>query len=90
MRRSNLLLISLALLAVLATAAAISLGVPLAACPSCSGAGKLTVMESHPEAMGSGSSLGKLIDVECSTCAGRARVTLYHRWRGEQPDPSGK
>jgi hypothetical protein len=84
-RRSTLLRISLALLAVLAIAGVISLVVPLAACPSCSGAGKITVMGSHPEAMGSGASSGKLVDIGCPSCDGKARVTLYHRWTWEQP-----
>jgi hypothetical protein len=91
MRYSKRLWVSLALLAVLASAGTVSLWVPLLACPSCSGAGKMTAMVSHPEAMGLGtSSSGRLMDVDCATCAGKARVTLYHRWRCEEPAPSSK
>ena len=81
MRRSRLTWISLSLVSILVLAAGASLFVPLVDCPSCSGAGRITVMASHPDAMGSGtSSSGKLIEVECSTCDGKARMTLCHRW----------
>lgn len=77
MRRSRVIWISLALLSVLS---GITLFVPLAACPTCSGAGTLTVMGSHPDAMGSATSpSGKLIEIGCSTCDGKARMSLSQR-----------
>lgn len=90
MRHFTHLRIGVVLLAVFAIAGVISLCVPLAACPSCSGNGKITIMDSHPEAMGSVASSGKLMDVGCTGCAGKARVTLYHRWTWEQPVLSSK
>ncbi len=64
---------------------------PLLACPQCLGAGKLTVMESHPEAMGSKrSSTGALTDVGCPECDGKTRVTLYHRVIWEPPTLSSR
>ncbi len=82
MRGSRRWWIGLTLLAVLIIAGAISVSVPLVACPSCSGAGKITVMGSHPEAMGSNASAtGRLMEVGCPACEGKARMTLCQRWK---------
>ena len=75
------------LLAVAVIAFVASLFVPVIACPSCSGSGSITVMESHPEAMGS---TGSLTRIGCPSCVGKARVSLYHRSIGGQPDLSMK
>lgn len=63
-------------LAIVVIAVVASFFVPFIACPSCSGSGSITVMESHPEAMGS---TGRLTKVECPMCEGKARVSLVHR-----------
>jgi len=82
MRRSGWWWITSALLAVLLVA----LLVPLAACSSCSGAGVLMVMGSHPDAMGSGAATtGSLMDVACPGCGGKGRVSLYQKLTGELP-----
>jgi len=82
MRRLGWRWITSALFAVLL----IALLVPLVACSSCSGAGVLLVMGSHPEAMGSeASTTGRLIDVTCPSCGGTARVSLYQKLTGEPP-----
>jgi len=86
MRRKKVWWISLALLMVLTIAGAVSSRVPLLACPSCSGAGTITVMASHPEAMGSAMSpSGRLMEIGCPACDGTARVTLCRRFMGEPP-----
>lgn len=90
MRRSRRLWIALTLLTVLVIAGTISLCAPLIACSSCSGAGKITVLGSHPEAMGSQSTTGTLIDVACPTCDGKARVTLYHKMMWVPPALSSR
>jgi len=79
MRRSNAKWLGVSLLTVLLISCAILLWAPLVACPGCSGTGKITVMASHPEAMGSGKSAGSLVEVGCPTCNGKARVTLSLR-----------
>ena len=87
MRRSQ----GLILVGGLVVASAILLMVPLLSCPSCSGAGKITVMGSHPEAMGSPmSSTGKLVDVPCPSCGGAARLSLYHRWSSDPQSLSSR
>jgi len=69
----------------------IALLVPFVACSSCSGAGVITVMGSHPEAMGSGASTtGRLIEVECPTCDGKARVSVYQKLTWKPPAISRK
>ena len=68
------------LVVVVVIAGTFSLFIPLSACSSCSGAGKVTAMQSHPEAMGSAvSGSGSLVDVQCPACDGKSRVTLYHK-----------
>lgn len=81
MARFNRLQKTLFVLAsVLVLASAITFLVPVVSCPYCLGTGKVTVMESHPEAMGSTrSSTGGLIDVGCPSCDGKPRMTLYQR-----------
>jgi hypothetical protein len=86
MRRLSRPWIISTVLGCLVLAGTISLFVPFVACSSCSGAGTISVMVSHPEAMGSEmSSTGKLIEVGCSTCDGKARVTLCRKLIGEPP-----
>ena len=80
MDRPHRLWIGLGLLALLAIAGAASLVLPLAPCPPCSGTGRITVMGSHPEAMGSGRSSGRLVEVGCPACEGEARISFYRRW----------
>jgi hypothetical protein len=76
--------LALALVAVVAIAGAVLSGAPLFECPGCSGAGKITVMGSHPEAMASAMSpTGKLIEVGCPRCKGTTRDSLLRRWTGE-------
>lgn len=56
------------------------LSVPIVDCSSCSGAGTIKVMGSHPEAMGSEKSpTGVLQDVACPACDGNARVSLFRK-----------
>jgi hypothetical protein len=80
MDRPRRLWIGLGLLALLTIAGVGSLILPPAPCSPCSGTGKITVMESHPEAMGSGGSSGRLVEIGCPTCEGEARISLYRRW----------
>jgi len=77
-RRPPTLRIGLALLTLLVLAGIACL--PLAPCSSCSGTGKIAVMGSHPEAMGSGTSSGKLVEIGCPACDGQARISLCRRW----------
>ena len=73
MRRSNWPVV----VGILLIVGTILLTVPFAPCPSCSGDGKITVMGSHPEAMGSPMTpTGKLVEVGCPSCDGRARLSL--------------
>ena len=84
MRRLSRPWIISAVLGCLVIAVMVSLFVPLVACSSCSGAGKFSAMGSHPEAMGSGvSPAGKLIEIPCSVCDGKARLTLCQRLLGD-------
>lgn len=75
MRRSKLWWVGLSLLV------ALFLGVvPFLDCSSCSGTGRIQVMGSHPEAMGATESpTGRLADVPCPACDGRARLALYRK-----------
>ncbi|HVR87553.1 MAG TPA: hypothetical protein VMU54_24720 [Planctomycetota bacterium] len=91
MRHSRRLGIAFGLLAVLAIAGTITFLVPLLTCPSCSGAGRMTAMVSHPDAMGSErSSSRNLMDVRCATCDGKTRVSLYHGLMSGQPALSSR
>jgi hypothetical protein len=68
------------LVVVVAVIGTIMFLVPMVSCPSCSGGGKITVMGSHPEAMGSERpSTGQLVDVACPSCEGKSRLTLCQR-----------
>lgn len=79
------------ILGCLIIAATISFFLPLVGCSSCSGVGRISLMGSHPEAMGAEMSrTGRLIEVACSTCDGKGRMTLCHLWTGERPDLSEK
>jgi len=81
MSRSKSIWVSGALLFVLM--AALVLWAPLLTCPACSGVGSITVMASHPEAMGSARSAGSLVELGCPTCEGKTRVTLLQRSMGD-------
>ena len=79
MRRSKAMGLSVACLSVLMVACAILVWAPLRECPACSGVGRISVMASHPEAMGSEKSAGSLVEIGCPTCNGKTRVTLVLR-----------
>jgi hypothetical protein len=76
--------VTLALVATAAIAGVLLVCAPLFECPGCSGAGSITVMGSHPEAMASTMlPSGKLIEVGCPRCDGMTRSSLLRRWTGE-------
>jgi hypothetical protein len=74
----------LALVTAAAIAGSFLVCAPLFECPGCSGAGKVTVMGSHLEAMASTMlPAGQLVEVGCPRCDGMARGSLLRRWTGE-------
>lgn len=75
---------TLALVVAVAIAGAVLVFAPVFECAGCSGAGKITVMGSHPEAMASAvSPSGKLVELGCPRCAGTTRDSLLRRWTAE-------